>query len=104
MEQHGHDISLSAAECRELLATRTVGRVGWAAEAGPTIQPVAYLLHAGVIVFEDVAMEHERYRGRHKRRLYRDADGLHRVHDEHIPQALFAVSYTHLTLPTSDLV
>ncbi len=51
MEQHGHDISLSATECQELLATRTVGRVGWAAEAGPTIQPVAYLLRDGDILF-----------------------------------------------------
>ncbi|MGB7963868.1 MAG: pyridoxamine 5'-phosphate oxidase family protein [Propionicimonas sp.] len=51
MEQHGHDISLSATECQELLLTRTVGRVGWAAAAGPTIQPVAYLLHDGVIMF-----------------------------------------------------
>ena len=43
--------SLSEAECRELLATRTLGRVGLTSGALPVILPVEYVYDAGAIVF-----------------------------------------------------
>ena len=51
MDEKGHDISLSPAECQEILGTHTVGRLGWAAAAGPAIQPVAYGVRDDQILF-----------------------------------------------------
>jgi len=43
--------ALSETECRELLATRTLGRVGLTSGALPVILPVEYVYDAGAIVF-----------------------------------------------------
>lgn len=42
---------LSEAECRRLLATRTLGRVGITSGALPMIMPVEYVYEDGVITF-----------------------------------------------------
>lgn len=42
---------LSESECRRLLATRTLGRVGLTSGALPVIMPVEYTYDSGVIVF-----------------------------------------------------
>ena len=44
-------VELSEARCRELLATTTVGRVGWNAPDGPQVLPVNFAWDAGQIVF-----------------------------------------------------
>ena len=43
--------ALSETECRELLASRTLGRVGLTSGALPVILPVEYVYDAGAIVF-----------------------------------------------------
>ena len=45
------DVVLSEAECRRLLATRTLGRVGLTSGALPMIMPVEYVYEDGVITF-----------------------------------------------------
>ena len=42
---------LSEQECRRLLSTRTLGRVGLTSGALPVIMPVEYVYEAGVITF-----------------------------------------------------
>src|ERR1700704_7043983 len=42
---------ISDADCRLLLATRTLGRVGLTSGALPVIMPVEYVYDEGVIVF-----------------------------------------------------
>jgi hypothetical protein len=42
---------LTESECRRLLATRTLGRVGLTSGALPVIMPVEYVYDEGVIVF-----------------------------------------------------
>ena len=42
---------LSAAQCQELLASHTAGRVAWNAPDGPQVLPVNYALYAGDVVF-----------------------------------------------------
>ncbi|HEY5788162.1 MAG TPA: pyridoxamine 5'-phosphate oxidase family protein [Microlunatus sp.] len=43
--------SLPATECLALVASHTIGRIGWNASDGPQILPVTYVLRDGVIVF-----------------------------------------------------
>jgi nitroimidazol reductase NimA-like FMN-containing flavoprotein (pyridoxamine 5'-phosphate oxidase superfamily) len=51
-EPSGPDgVALSERECRRLLATRTLGRVGLTSGALPMIMPVEYLYENGVITF-----------------------------------------------------
>ena len=45
------DRALSDSECRRLLATRTLGRVGLSRGALPVIMPVEYVYDAGVVTF-----------------------------------------------------
>ncbi len=51
MHLQGHNTTLTAAECRELLVAKTVGRLGWLAAVGPTIQPVVYAVRDNEILF-----------------------------------------------------
>lgn len=51
MTRYGHLSELDAEECRHLLRSRTIGRVGWTSSAGPQILPVAYSLSGDAIVF-----------------------------------------------------
>ena len=44
-------VQLSESECRQLLATRTLGRVGLTSGALPVIMPVEYVYEAGTITF-----------------------------------------------------
>lgn len=48
-------VSLSAAECRDLLGTDTVGRVAFATPAGPRIVPVNYVVSGDAIEFRTTA-------------------------------------------------
>jgi nitroimidazol reductase NimA-like FMN-containing flavoprotein (pyridoxamine 5'-phosphate oxidase superfamily) len=41
---------LSRAECLRLLATATIGRIGYTRQALPAVEPVNFALHDGVIV------------------------------------------------------
>jgi hypothetical protein len=50
-EPAGPTDALSEAECRRLLATRTLGRVGITSGALPMIMPVEYVYENGVITF-----------------------------------------------------
>lgn len=43
--------ALDDGDCRDLLRTHTIGRVGWQSEAGPTILPVNYHLDGNEIIF-----------------------------------------------------
>ena len=45
------NVQLSESECRHLLATRTLGRVGLTSGALPVIMPVEYVYEAGAITF-----------------------------------------------------
>jgi len=47
----GRFIELSEAECKELLAQHTAGRVGFVAPEGPQILPVTYQYRAGSVIF-----------------------------------------------------
>lgn len=38
-------------ECRELLASRTIGRVAWTSPTGPIVLPITYTLDGDLIVF-----------------------------------------------------
>ncbi len=51
MARYGHLTALDASECRQLLAGRSVGRVGWLSGSGLQILPVNYSLVGDVIVF-----------------------------------------------------
>jgi uncharacterized protein len=44
-------VELSEADCRELLAHHTAGRVGFMAGDGPLILPVAYQYRNGSVIF-----------------------------------------------------
>lgn len=55
MESQGHNLPLDEAECRALLRWNKVGRVGWTAEPGPTIQPVVYAVHQDQVLFRTAA-------------------------------------------------
>jgi len=44
-------IELSEAECKELLAQHTAGRVGFVAPEGPQILPVTYQYRSGNVIF-----------------------------------------------------
>ena len=48
-------VSLSPAECRELLGTDTVGRVAFVTPAGPRIVPVNYVVSGDAIDFRTTA-------------------------------------------------
>lgn len=50
VDDYGLEI-LRAAECRALLATRTVGRIGTSIDALPVIVPVHYAMDGDYIVF-----------------------------------------------------
>ena len=50
-EAWGSDTALSEQDCRRLLATRTLGRVGLTSGALPVIMPVEYVYDDGVITF-----------------------------------------------------
>lgn len=43
--------ALDEADCRDLLRTHKIGRVGWQADPGPTILPVNYQLDGSEIIF-----------------------------------------------------
>jgi uncharacterized protein len=47
----GNFAELSEAECRELLAQHTAGRVGFMAPDGPQILPVTYQFRNGSVIF-----------------------------------------------------
>ncbi len=47
----GHFKSLDPDECRHLLRTGVIGRVGWVGKNGPTILPVSYVIENDAIVF-----------------------------------------------------
>ena len=47
--------SLPATECLSLLASHTIGRVGWNTTEGPQILPVSYVLRGGSIIFRTAA-------------------------------------------------
>jgi nitroimidazol reductase NimA-like FMN-containing flavoprotein (pyridoxamine 5'-phosphate oxidase superfamily) len=49
--QTGNLAELSEAECKELLAEHTVGRVGFMAGEGPQILPVTYQYRTGRVIF-----------------------------------------------------
>lgn len=51
----GRFSALAEDECRDLLRTHTIGRIGFAASEGPTILPVSYALQANRIVFRTAA-------------------------------------------------
>jgi uncharacterized protein len=42
---------LSAAQCRELLARRHVGRIAWTAADGPQLFPISYVWHDDQVIF-----------------------------------------------------
>lgn len=46
-----HFAELTEADCRQKLAGRTTGRVGWTSGSGQYILPVTYALHADKVVF-----------------------------------------------------
>ncbi|GAB3624894.1 pyridoxamine 5'-phosphate oxidase family protein [Mariniluteicoccus endophyticus] len=47
----GQFTTLGADECRDLLRTHSVARVGWANDSGPNILPVTYRLDGGDLIF-----------------------------------------------------
>ena len=47
----GRFVELTKEDCREKLAGRTTGRVGWTSGSGQCILPVTYALHADKVVF-----------------------------------------------------
>jgi nitroimidazol reductase NimA-like FMN-containing flavoprotein (pyridoxamine 5'-phosphate oxidase superfamily) len=47
----GHLHALSEDECFELLASKSVGRVGFTDGRGPVVLPVTYVVHDGVVLF-----------------------------------------------------
>ena len=49
--QTGNFAELSEAECKELLAEHTAGRVGFMAGEGPQILPVTYQYRTGSVIF-----------------------------------------------------
>lgn len=51
METTGHNTPLSEDECRQLLHSRTVGRIAWASRVGQVILPVSYVMEEDRIVF-----------------------------------------------------
>ncbi|MEA4943681.1 MAG: pyridoxamine 5'-phosphate oxidase family protein [Propionicimonas sp.] len=51
METTGHNTPLSPDECRQLLRSQTVGRIGWSSRVGQVILPVSYVLRDDQIVF-----------------------------------------------------
>ena len=44
-------VDLTEAECRELLTTKTVGRVAHNDPEGPVVVPVNFVLHDGMVLF-----------------------------------------------------
>jgi hypothetical protein len=80
--RRGRFEELSIEECRELLGTTTIGRVGFASSGGQLILPVNFSFSAGAVIFrtaatgplaelasgaDDVAFEVD-YSGTHSRR------------------------------------
>ena len=51
----GRLAELSEADCRQLLAAESVGRVGWRSHGGQLILPVTYLYSDGMIIFRTSA-------------------------------------------------
>lgn len=51
----GRFSALAEDDCRDLLRTHSIGRIGFTASAGPTILPVSYALHANRILFRTAA-------------------------------------------------
>ncbi|MEA5054815.1 MAG: pyridoxamine 5'-phosphate oxidase family protein, partial [Propionicimonas sp.] len=51
METTGHNTPLSPDECRQLLRSQTVGRIGWSSRVGQVILPVSYVLRDDLLVF-----------------------------------------------------
>lgn len=55
METTGHNTPLSPDECRQLLRSQAVGRVGWVSRSGLVILPVSYALDGDDLIIRTAA-------------------------------------------------